>query len=168
MWALLFGIFVLAVAVLASRRRPQTLAPEPLPSVTTEDIPAVLAALSSDGQHGDFAAFLFGESGQPPAPMDALNVQFSLENERIGIDWVLLAPLNIDSQTRFVAFFESHGRSVQKRQSNDVRSLRVEGEGLAALLQQLLLTEFGVRSDQTLELIASGFEWDAGDRGGDE
>jgi hypothetical protein len=162
MWVLIFGIFVLVAAVLASRRRPQTFAPAPLPSVTTEDIPAVLAALSSDGEDGDFAVFLFGESGQPPAAMDALNVQFSVERERMGIDWVLLAQLNVDNQMRFVAFFESNGRSVQRRQLNDVRYLRVEGDGLAELLQQFLLTEFGVRSDQTLELIVSGFAWDDG------
>jgi hypothetical protein len=159
MWTLVLGIFVLVALVLASRRRLQTFAPAPLPTVTTEDIPAVLAALSSDGEDGDFAVFLFGESGQPPATMDELNVQFSIESERMGIDWVLLAPLNLENQARFVAFLERNGRSVQKRQLNDVRSLRVEGDGLAELLQQLLLTEFGVRADQVLQLVASGFEW---------
>ncbi len=161
MWALVVGIFVLVAAVLASRRTARTFAPARLPSVRTEDIPAVLAALSSEGHDGDFAAFLFGESGQPPARMDALNVQFSIEDERMGIDWVLLAPPNIENQTRFVAFLEGNGRSVQQRQVNDVGSLRVEGDGLAELLHELLQTEFGVGPDQTLELVASGFEWDA-------
>ena len=160
LWALVFGILVLAVVVLASRRRRRTVEPAPVPSVTPEDIPAVLAALSSEGKEGDFAVFLFSESGQPPAPTDALNVQFSIESGRIGIDWVLLAPLNINNEARFVAFAERSGRSVQKRQSKDVRYLRVEGAGLAELLQQLLMTEFGVRLDQALGLIANGFEWD--------
>ena len=121
----------------------------------------MLAALSSEGHDGDFAVFLFGENGQPPQRMDALNVQFSIEDERMGIDWVLLAPLNIENQTRFVAFLEGNARSVQQRQVNGVGSLRVEGEGLAGLLRELLQTEFGVGPDQTLELVASGFEWDA-------
>ena len=128
-------------------------------AVTLRDVPSVVAALSSTRKDGNFALFLFGADGQPPAPMDALNVQVSIEEGRIGIDWVLLAPLNLDTQSRFLEFFERGGRSVLRREANQVKYLRVEGEGLDKLLREFLSTEFKVTPDQKMDLIAEGFVW---------
>jgi hypothetical protein len=129
------------------------------PAFTLRDVPRVFAALSSAGGDGDFAVILFGADGQPPAEVDALNVQFSVEGGRVGIDWVLLAPLNLDSQSRFVEFFERRSRAVLRRETNEVEYLRVEGEQLAELMQEFLVSEFEVRPDQELDLIAEGFTW---------
>jgi hypothetical protein len=41
-----------------------------------------------------------------------------------------------------------------------VKSLRVEGDRLAELLQEFLRKQFDVVPDQPLDLIADGFEWD--------
>src|SRR5215831_8416663 len=95
------------------------------PTLTLRDVPKVLAALSSTGRDGHFAVFLFGPDGQPPAPVDALSVQFSIEGGRAGIDWVLLAPLNVESQSRFVEFFERKARPVVRRENNQVKYLRI-------------------------------------------
>jgi hypothetical protein len=134
--------------------------PAPMPDVFLRDIPGVFFALSSSTfKDGHFAVFLFGADGEPPAATDALNVQFSIEAGRIGIDWVLLAPLNLESQSRFVAFFEGKARALLRREANRVKYLRVEGDHLADLLQEFLGTEFKVRSDQRMELIAEGFAW---------
>jgi hypothetical protein len=91
--------------------------------------------------------------------MDALNLQFSIEGGRAGIDWVLLAPLNVASQARFVAFFERKGRSILRREANQVKYLRVEGDQLPELAQEFLRAEFQVLSDQKMGLIAEGFIW---------
>jgi hypothetical protein len=130
-----------------------------LPALTLRDVPKVLSALSSTGRDGHFAVFLFGPDGQPPAQMDALNIQFSIEGGRVGIDWVLLAPLNLESQSRFVEFFEKKARAVIRRENNQVKCLRVEGEGLAELMQDFLASEFKATSDQKMDLIAEGFVW---------
>jgi hypothetical protein len=128
-------------------------------AVTFGDIPAVFAALSSSRTDGNFAAFLFGAAGQPPASMDALNIQFSIDGGRAGIDWVLLAPPNVEAQPRFVAFFEGKGRTVLQREMNEVKYLRVEGEQLPELMQEFLRAGFEVEPDQKMELIAEGFSW---------
>ena len=117
-----------------------------MPAVTLSDIPAVFSALVEAGQDESFAVFLFGPAGQPPAAVDALNVQFSIEGGHSGIDWVLLAPLNLESQAQFVQFFTRRGRQVLPREMNQVKYLRVEGDHLAELMQELLRVEFQVIS----------------------
>jgi hypothetical protein len=144
------------VLVVRGQRSPRAAA---MPSVTVRDIPGVLAALSATARDGTFAVFLFGADGQAPAEMDALNVQFSIEGGRVGIDWVLLAPLNLESQSRFVAFFEREGQKVGAREMNQVKYLRVEGGQPAELLQGFLSSEFKVAPEQKMDLIAEGFVW---------
>jgi hypothetical protein len=132
---------------------------EEMPAVRLREIPGVFAALASTRKNGNFAVFLFGVAGQPPAPMDALNLQFSIEDDHIGIDWVLLARPNVESQSRFVEFFERKGRSVLRREGNQVSYLRVEGERLPELVHEFLTAEFKVVADQKMSLIAEGFVW---------
>jgi hypothetical protein len=147
----------LAAIVLPQLRRGAR-APE-LPVVALRDVPSILTALSFKKRDGNFAVFLFGANGAPPAATDALNIQFSVEGGEIGIDWVLLSPLNIDTQQRFRSFFGDSGRTVTEREMNGVRYLRVQAGHLGQLLQDFLRQEFGVALDQRMSLIASGFEW---------
>jgi len=130
-----------------------------LPAVSIRDVPSILTALSFKKRDGNFAVFLFGANGAPPAAADALNVQFSVEGGEIGIDWVLLSPLNSDTQQRFRSFFEESGRTVGEREMNGVRYLRVEAGHLGQLLRDFLQQEFGVTLEQQMSLITSGFKW---------
>jgi hypothetical protein len=83
----------------------------------------------------------------------------SIDTGVMGIDWVLISKLNMDAQSRFREFFERKGLRVLSREGNGVQYLRVEGDGLADLVQELLQQEFGVQPDQRMELIAEGFTW---------
>jgi hypothetical protein len=128
-----------------------------LPAVTLADVPRIFAAVSAAGGDGAFAAFLFGPDGQAPAPQDALNVQFSTEAGRVGIDWVPFAPLNVESQPRFIDFFKRKDVPLLERERKGVRYFRVEGERLAELMQEFLASEFKVRPDQKMYLLTDGF-----------
>jgi hypothetical protein len=77
----------------------------------------------------------------------------------MGIDWVLISKLNVDTQFRFREFFERKGLAVISREGNGVEYLRVEGDRLPDLVQELLQEEFGVNPDQRMDLIAEGFTW---------
>lgn len=148
----------LAALVLVQRRRGP--GPGVLPVVTIRDVPAVLTALSLKTRDGTFAVFLFGANGEPPAAEGALNVQFSVEGGEMGIDWVLISPLNVDAQERFRSFFNQKACAVFQREMNDVKYLRVQTGHLSQLLQEFLRQEFGVTSGQAMSLIASGFKWE--------
>ena len=134
-------------------------AANPRQLVRLADIPGVLQLVSATRHNGTFAVFLFGEGGKPPAPKDALNVQFSIEHRRVGLDWVLLAPANIAARGRVAAFFEERRIPLTTSTMNDVSQLRTETGDLAALCSDLLRTVFGVTHAQEMELISEGFAW---------
>jgi hypothetical protein len=131
------------------------------PTVRLGAIRPVYDALASAAEDGNFAVFLFGSNGTPPKPIDALNVQFSVENGRIGLDWVLLAPDNIAAAGRVRTFLTERGLEVQELEMNGVSYLRVEAENLPALCHDLLVSVFGVTTTQVMQLIPEGFEWPA-------
>jgi hypothetical protein len=129
------------------------------PAVTWQDIPSVLATLAAQPAQGHFAVFLFDADGMPAPPGDSLNVQVSIDAGVMGIDWLLIAKPNVDTQSRFREFFGGKGLPVISRESNGVEYLRVEGERIGELVQEFLREEFGVTSDQRMDLIAEGFTW---------
>ena len=160
----LIAAVVAIVAYLLLVRRQRSAEPTKQ-HVRLADIPRVLDLVSSAREDGTFAVFLFGERGQAPADKDALNVQFSIENGRVGLDWVLEAPGNVAARDRVTAFFAKHGAPLSERTMNDVSYLRTESGDLAALCHDLLRSVFGV-TKQEMQLISEGFTWASGDSSG--
>jgi len=153
LWLFIGGVLIVTLIMLLRNVR------RTAPTVTWRDIPAVLAALAASREHGHFAAFMFAADGVPAPPNDNLSIQVSIDNGVMGIDWLLISKLNVDAEGRFREFFERKGHRVIARESNDVEYLRVEAEGLSALVQDFLAEAFGVKVDQPLDLIAEGFTW---------
>jgi hypothetical protein len=127
--------------------------------VRLADIPRVLQLVSATHHNGSFAVLLFGENGKPPARKDALNVQFSIDHGRVGLDWVLLSPANVVARDRVAAFFEERRSPLTMSTMNEVNQLRTEIGDLAALCSDLLRSVFGVTDVQEMELISEGFTW---------
>jgi hypothetical protein len=156
LWLLIGGVLIVALIVFLRNVR------RTAPAVTWSDIPDVIAALSSSGGHGHFAAFMFAADGMAPPPDDSLSIQVSIDNGVMGIDWLLISKLNLDAEPRFREFFERKGLRAIAREANGVEYLRVEGGGLAVLTQEFLAESFGVKPDQRMDLIAEGFTWSSG------
>lgn len=152
-------LVLVAVIVLYLSRSRMASAPPQMPAVHLGDVPRVLQSVVSAGRDGTFGVVLFGERGQPPAEVDALNVQFSVENGRVGLDWVLLAPLNIAARERVTAFFKKQGSPLAPRSMNNVDYLRTEKGDLATLCEAMLRSVFSVTETQRMDLIAEGFTW---------
>jgi hypothetical protein len=127
--------------------------------VAFEDIPRIFDRLVEAKRDGSFAVLLFGRDGAAPAKVDALNVQFSLQEGRVGLDWVLVAPLNVAAQRDVAAFLRRQGATARRREENGVKYLRTEEGDLVRLCQSLLREQFGVTANQRLRLIASDFTW---------
>ena len=154
---------VAAIAVTARRRQ---VASGSTQRVHVSDIVTIFQRVSAAGEDGTFAVLLFGEKGEPPATEGALNVQFSVERGHAGFDWVLLAPRNIAARERVTVFFAQRGSPLAQRSANGVDYLRAERGDLAALTRELLTRVFGVTEQQSMDLVAEGFEWEASGPGG--
>lgn len=127
--------------------------------VTLADIAEVFEALTAEPQDGKFAVIVFGANGAAPQVMDPYNIQFSIEDGRVGLDWILLAPLNVAAREQVATWLQRRGWDPQALEMNDVEYLRVEGGDLASLCRALLSELFGVRPTQTMYLIPEGFRW---------
>jgi hypothetical protein len=65
--------------------------------VRTDDLPALVEAMSRGTASVRYAALIFSTPDRP-SDEDALNLQVSFENGKAGFDWVLLAPRNIEDK----------------------------------------------------------------------
>ena len=130
----------------------------PTRRVLVGQVGRVLEQLRASTADPAFAVFAFSTPDRPGAD-DALNVQFSLENGVAGLDWVLLAPRNIEDEQRFVEFARQLGFSPTRHEMNNVSYLRVEGGDIAQLCQLKLTAMYRVPSTTPVELIVGGFEW---------
>jgi hypothetical protein len=143
----LIGVAVAAAVYLWGRHRVS-----PDHPVGLEDIPLIFERLVQAKRDGSFAVLLFGRDGGAPAKDGALNVQFSLEEGRVGLDWVLLAPLNVRARKNVAAFLRRNGRTLRRLEGNGVKYLRTEDGDLVRLCQNLLQKQFGATATQRLTL----------------
>lgn len=126
--------------------------------VTVADIPHVLAKVSTATRTPAFAEFVFTTPDRPDA-RDAVNLQFSLENGRAGLDWVLLAPRNIEDKASFEGYVIRRGYSFSERTKNGVSYLRIEDGDLAQLCSDVVTRLYARPRSEPMVLIVEGFEW---------
>ena len=127
--------------------------------VSVRDIPQVITQLSASRSPPAFAAFILVPPDRPDQG-EAVNLQFSIENGRVGFDWVLLAPPNIRDQERFIAFARASGFAPSKREENNVQYLRVEDGDLATLCSEIVTKMYGWPENEPFDMITEGFVWE--------
>lgn len=94
-----------------------------------------------------------GETSEAPY------IQFSLEQSRIGLDWLLNTRQGIADADRFSSLAKSLGQPVLEREQNGVKYLRVEQGDLLALAEAVLADLYDVKQSDLLRLQTSGIEW---------
>jgi hypothetical protein len=90
-----------------------------------------------------------------------VNLQYSMEEGVLGLDWVLLGGRNRRDRAAVKAHAAALGHAFAHRRENGVSFLRVEGEGLVDLGQNLLAKLYQLGSSDQVELLAAGFTWPA-------
>jgi len=126
--------------------------------VKMTDIPAIFDKLRVGGKDGSFAVFIFTPLGKA-SPGEAINLQFSIEQGQIGLDWVLLGPLNLRDKEKFLQFAGKLGHKVVAREGNKVKYLRVEEGDLPKLCEASIRDLYAISSDTGLGFIPEGFTW---------
>ncbi|MEQ1642202.1 MAG: hypothetical protein ABL959_02005 [Pyrinomonadaceae bacterium] len=145
------AVIALVVFLLKSRKSDESLA-----YTTIEQIPTIVAKLQQTGKDSSFVVFMFQIQGNSDELFP--NLQYSIENGKVGFDWVLIAPQNIKDEGAISAFVTNQGYVPSKREMNGVRFVRVEGTGIENLGVKVLRDFYHLAPDTKLELIVDGFD----------
>ena len=132
----------------------------PLYSVPVSDIPAVISKLHGlpTGRYGTWAVFMFKPSGASPEE-DAVNLQYSVENGVVGLDWVLISGRNVADKDKLVTFISAKGFTASELEMNKVRYLRIVGNGIELLGVTIVTDFYGIPAHTPLDFHTEGFEW---------
>jgi len=128
--------------------------------VHTSDMPAIADALFRSSAEPRYAAFTFGTADRP-SDEDAINLQISVERDKLGVDWVLLAPRNIQDQAKFATFVRGQGFEPVTRTMNGVSYLRVDTADAALLATRVVHELYQLPPNASLGLFHEGFDWPA-------
>jgi len=127
--------------------------------VTVADIPHILNKVSAASRTPAFAEFVFTTPDRP-AEKDAVHLRLSVENGHPGVDWVLVAPRNIEDKDAFVAFARRRGYALAERRNNGDSYLRIEDGDLAQACAEVITKFYFRPRSEPMELKVEGFEWD--------
>jgi len=128
--------------------------------IRVKDIHAVFARLKAQAKDETFAVFVFTPGPEPFDPKkEAINIQFYFEDGRIGLDWVLLGPQNIQDQEKYKRLAKSLGYKVFAKEKNRVRYLRTEEGDLPRLCERAIIDLYSLRQDSKIGLLIHGMRW---------
>lgn len=127
-------------------------------SVRLSDVPEVFRQMQQRGADSSFAVFMFSDHDKPGRE-NIINLQFSIENGRIGLDWVLLAPVNIRDERRVLDFLAARGAQPRRLTENKVTYLRAESGDLVVICQDIMQDLYGIKNDDSVDFLPEGFEW---------
>ena len=137
------------------------LVPSPLHEypIQAHQIPYVIEQLGKRGKDASWIVFIFDTSIHSPLTDDSYpNLQYSVINGVVGLDWVLLGPRNIADQEKLTRFIKRHQRKVTKQCQNEVFFLRVEDGDLSSLGTSIAQDFYGVAPDTHVRLLVQGLE----------
>jgi len=127
--------------------------------VSLGEIPAVFGKVEGAGKDGAFAMFCFRISDETVKD-PAVNVQFSVEDRRVGFDWVLICEVNRRDREKFSALAQRLGHTVTEHKArNGCEYLRAEDGDLVALCRASIVELYGLTESAELGLVWQGFEW---------
>ena len=90
----------------------------------------VVRQLGANGRNSAFAILIFDPRGVLLHPAGPISLQYSIENDTIGLDWVLVGPSNIADKDQVANFIRSRGHKLEKREGRDVSYLPIEDRGI--------------------------------------
>lgn len=114
-------------------------------------LPLLLEAIRQDAREASFAV-LFPTGG------DTFNLQFSIIDGALGLDWLLINEINIRDRAKVRGLAQSYRYSMSRHRQNEVDFLRVTGGDLAALARLILKEIYSIGDEDELHLMVEGFE----------
>jgi hypothetical protein len=132
----------------------------PVCLISLPELPSLLATMTMAVGEPVYAGIWFNTTDQP-REQDAVNLNFSLENSKVGFDWILLADRNVKDQDRFLEFARAKGFEPRTETKNGVSYFRVEEGDLAALARGIVSELYRFPPGQPMQMVCEGFVWPA-------
>jgi hypothetical protein len=127
-------------------------------TVRVSDIWQVVDQLDRKGCHASWVMFMFNTSVPSAATDDqCINLQYSIEDGQLGLDWILLGERNIVDQKSMSRFSKRRGHTLIDRETNDVSYIRIEDGDIRALGLQIVERCYGVSRDTNIGVLHEGF-----------
>ena len=146
-----FALIALALFAIYRFRTAPTPAQED--QVPLDRVKTVYDSLRTTGGESSFAVFMPGSTAGAP------DIQFSIQNGRIGLDWVLVGDANVRGREGFEKLLDSAEASYRELEMNGVRYVRTEDERAPQLCRRALEEIFEVDPQGSVALIVESFEW---------
>lgn len=121
-------------------------------SVVLDTLPTILNEVKTSRLDGAFAAFAVEYKN------DVINIQYSFEDDHVGLDWVLLGKLNIKEELRVRKYLNSKDVKFQKKFRNGVAYLRISEGNLAEICRDILERLYLVKADDFIEVYYQGID----------
>ena len=134
--------------------------------VRLTDIEGGVKQMRKNAQDDTWMVFLAETFKISPKTKDrSLALQYSVNNEILGLDWVLLGERNAADAEEITTLAQTKGHCVKHLTENDVNFLRIEDGDIASLGLEILSDFYGVSRKAQLGLIINGIWLSAGKRG---
>jgi hypothetical protein len=125
-------------------------------TIAVADIGEVYRQISAQAVETSFAVFIIRESEGSEG--DAVEIQFSVEDGKTGLDWILMSPASIGEKSKVMQYAASKGLVWQEREMNDWLYLRIDDGDLVGLCTSLIEDLYKV---EQVELKYGGFTYSA-------
>ena len=122
--------------------------------ISVEDIGDVFRQISSQRVETSFAVFAI-QTDQGEAD-GGIEIQFSVEDGRAGLDWILMSPKNIAEKQKVLQYGEARGMPWQEKEMNEWVYLRIEQGDVAGFCTSLIEDLYRV---DRVELRYGGFRY---------
>lgn len=125
-------------------------------TIAVANVGDVYRQISAQAVETSFAVFVIQTRGD--SEEGAVEIQYSVENGKTGLDWILMSPSNIEENSRVIQYAASNGVEWQQKEMNDWLYLRIEEGDLVGLCTSLIEDLYQV---EQVELKYGGFKYDA-------
>ncbi len=130
----------------------------PVQLLSLAELPELVATMAGTQGEPVHTGIWFNTPGQP-GPENAVHLNFSLENGRIGFDWVMAGDRNVKDLDRFLAFARGRGFEPKEMTKNGLSYFRIEEGDLVALAAGIVTKLYANPVAQPMQMVCEGFDW---------
>jgi hypothetical protein len=124
-------------------------------TIGLSEVPVVYEQLLSTGKDGSCAIFAFFP--QLVNTEEHVEIQYCIENSKIGFEWVLIGYPKFRDQDNVKSHMDRLGYEYSLREMNGIEYLRVVNGDLVGLVESILKEMYGITEKHRMELVAGRF-----------